>query len=590
MKQAEGWHREPGLSFGLQQPALIGSVRLGPQAGRHSAALERLLARLLDEPAPPSQKGQAPSERAAVLFAWAHGQVQRQSRIAVSERFHLHRARGRASDEPFWEFALPAPEPKAAQLALRWTQAVFGHAAAGLTQAQAEALREQIHEQLRPFANPGLNAFSIVMAAHRAGIPLQKLTRDVVVLGTGNRSRWMESTLTDATSSIGCRIAKTKHATSRVLRAAGLPGGVNLVVRSAEEAVAAAAQLGYPVVVKPADQDQGLGVSADLRDAAAVAEAFAQAAPHSQLILVEKWAPGFTHRLTVFNGKVIRVTRRIAGGVVGDGVRDVAALVALQQQSPQQQRALRRLGKVLLSLDPEALGLLRQNGLEPGHVPAPGEYVRLRRRDNINAGGTNEAVAVADVHPDNLRLAVDAASLLRLDFAGVDLITQDAARSWLEAGGLICEVNSQPQMGARAEPALYQQVLRELVGDDCRVPARLRVCASAEPAQRGALQEALAQEAGGVSAHDGLWLAGRRVTAAFEDGFSAARALLRRTDVGSALCLMTLPELRRSGLPLDLWDEIELPAPDALEPQEKLLLPAVQERVRAHRAAQPSGG
>ena len=317
-------------------------------------------------------------------------------------------------------------------------------------------------------------------------------------------------------------------------------------------------------------------------------QGYALAREASTGVLVEKWAPGFTHRLTVFNGKVIRVTRRIAGGVFGDGVLAVPALVEQRQQNEMLQRAKRRTGRVLLELDDEARDLMRQNGLPTHYVPRPGEYVRLRRRDNINAGATNEAVTLEETHPDNLRLAVDASALLRLDFAGVDLITPDITKSWLEAGALICEVNGQPQMGTSSEPLIYHRILRELLGENCRIPARLAICPG-EPARMSHAFEQLLRQPGanGVSSAAGLWIDGQRATGPFAGGFAAAQAVLRRTDVHGAACLMTIDEVARTGLPLALWDRIDMVDHPWMVAQDEALVARVSAMVQAHQRKAP---
>ncbi|WP_325541692.1 hypothetical protein [Ramlibacter sp.] len=585
MKPLAQWRYTGGPCFGLQQRALIGELEVGPadthRLRRIEAGLRQRFTAPVAEGAPPAAGGA--QAHCAWLFAFAHGAVQRESRVAVSERFHVRALKPLAPGTARFEVALPAPELDAAKIALNWVRETFAQLAARAEDAdQADAAREAIHERLRHFARPGLNTFNILMAAHRADIPVQHVTRTLMLLGTGARARAMESTITDATPFIGVSLAQHKDVTAMVLRNAGLPGGVNVPVASADDAADAAARLGYPVVVKPADRDQGVGVSADLRDAAAVREAYAVAREASPNVLVERWAPGFTHRLTVFEGRVIRIARRVAGGVFGDGHSTVAELVERAQQDEAHQRSRRRLGRTLLTLDDEALGLLRQNGLAASHVPRAGEYVRLRRRDNVSAGGSNEPVRLDAAHPDNLHLAIDAAALLGLDFAGVDLIIEDIARSWFDIGALVCEVNAQPQMGDRSEPGIYERVLRDLVGEDCRIPARLAVCPDDEARSRGLVEDAVrARRGAGISSREGLWIGGRRATRPFELGIEAATALLRRKDVASATCFMTLAELARYGLPTDRWDDIDF---SAVAGERGELLARVEKMVAAHRA------
>jgi cyanophycin synthetase len=416
---------------------------------------------------------------------------------------------------------------------------------------------DNIQQHLQAFSEPGLNKFSVVHAAHRLNIPVSKFTTDVHQLGTGQYARWMDSTVTDRTPAIAIAMARNKFVTANVLRAAGLPGPTHQFVHSIESALQVAHQIGFPVVVKPADLDLGLGVAADLRDEASVTAAYTEASRHSTNVLVEKWFDGFTHRLTVIEGQVIRVSKRTAGGVVGDGESSIEALVENVQTQETYRRRVRRSGKPLLNLDEEAIGLLVQNGLSPSHIPVAGEYIRLRRRDNVNAGGLSEVCPLSTIHPDNLRLAIDATRLMRLDFAGIDLLIKDIEKSWLDIGALICEVNAKPQVVAPEQPRIYEDILSRMFPLGARVPAHL-VAYPEKSDQDEALilhwTEKLNCNA--ISSQSGLWINGARATGTFQNGLYAARALLSRPDINSVVCLMTLQEIVKYGLPCNQWDSV----------------------------------
>ncbi|MBC7604051.1 MAG: cyanophycin synthetase [Ramlibacter sp.] len=576
------WKRRAGACLGLREANLEGVVTLGGAFAQLLPKIEVALASILDEPLPVMPQDQGAAQRIATLYAFAHGAIQRQSRIALTQAVYVCMLDGTSLASPEFTVYVPTAGQRPSRIALEWAGRLFNRVAAGQV-LQALDEREVIHASLMPFANPGLNYFNVVSAAHELDVPVQSVVLATIVLGTGSRSRWMESSLTDATPAIAMRIANSKLATATVLRNAGLPGGNNMLVTSPEQAVEVARKLGYPVVVKPVDLQQGTGVSADLRNDASVVHGFEVARAASPNVLVEKWAPGFTHRLTVFNGKVIRVTRRIAGGVFGDGENTIAALVGQQQQSEMLQRGLRRLGRMLIELDDEALDLLRQNGQSIDSVPRSGEYVRLRRRDNVSAGGTNEHVALHETHTDNLQLAIDATARLRLDFAGVDLIIEDITQSWLATGALICEVNGQPQLGTRSDPKIYLNILRELLGEDCRIPARLFICADDETRRQLAVESLLRDgKSNGFASQAGLWIDGRLATGPFPNGFAAAQALLRRSDVHDAMCLMTIDEVTKMGLPLSQWDRIEIVDRSWLTAQDEALVSRVSEMIGPH--------
>lgn len=560
----------PGYAHGLQQPCCLGTVAVECVSAAAAGHVDRLFAALVGGE-PPAEETSAtdPAEwllRRALQWSVA---VQRYCRIPVSHRCRVWtpEPRARSREAQRFSFALPYVAPQATALALKWVSATVrgaaGECRAAAGPSSAEPYRpalEQVFEELRAFAEPLTNNFHILTAAQAADIPVRRVVPNIYALGTGRLARWFHSSITEQTPSVGVWISKKKHFTATVLRQVGLPGAVHRQVSTADEAVAAADALGYPVVVKPLDADQGKGVAADLRDAASLRQAFEQAHRVAKRLLVEKHFDGFTHRLTVFNGRLIKVAKRVAGGVVGDGARTIEQLVALAQQDPVMRQRQARLGKALLALDAEAEGLLAQLGLTAHSVPAAGHYVRLRRRDNINAGGRNEAVALADVHADNADLALRAAAALRLDFAGIDLIIADISRSWLDIGGLICEVNGQPQMGVTDSPEIYRELLRELFPVSPRVPVHVVVQAAPPTALAEAAQTlGLPLGDGTILARaDGLHMGGRRISGPFASDFEACSAALRSTDAAAVVGALSPREIIAKGLPVDRVDTLAL--------------------------------
>jgi cyanophycin synthetase len=551
---------------------------------RARAVLATVLPRWMAEPSQIKDTGQRPSDSdIRILFSELFSAIQLESGMAVANSVTGDMPSRMSGETSLY---LASHNAKATEIAINWTVNALNSL---LTDAPiafdiAESV-SSVRRRLTPFAEAGVNNFFILQAAYALGIPVFRPVRGLLVLGTGSRSKWLQSLVSDKTSMLGVQFAQAKHTTATLLRTAGLPGGVHRLVKSREQAIAEAVSLGYPVVIKPADADRGVGVTAGLTDDLSVAQAFDAAIKVSSNVLVERWEPGHTHRLTVQDGQAVRVVRRIAGGVTGDGVNSIAELVALFQQLPQQQRLARRLGHPPLSLDEEALGLLKESGLNAQSRPAAGVYVKLRRRDNVNAGGTNEELTPGDtstVHPDNVRLAIEAARVLRLDFAGIDLITTDISRSWLEVGALICEVNARPQMGGSNHPKLYERLLNRFFPEGCSIPAELLVLPSDAHEQERIRGSLLQQRLGAaISFSTGLWVDGRRSTRAFKNSFEAARSLLQRSEVSHAICCLTVDDIHQYGLPLQKWSGVTVHADAVFSKEETALLDSVADWLQA---------
>ena len=299
----------------------------------------------------------------------------------------------------------------------------------------------------------GPSTAALVRAAEERGIPWVRLdTRNRIQLGHGCRQHRLQATITDRTPHIAVEIAQDKEDTHRHLSAVGAPVPRQRRVHDEEEAVAAAGELGVPVVVKPLDANHGRGVSCGLMDQASVRTAYRHAREVSSGVLVESFVEGADYRLLVVGGELVAAARRAPGQVVGDGVHTVEELVAEVNRDPRRGRGHEK-ALTRLELDDEADRLLALAGLSRRSVPGAGEVVPLRSTGNLSTGGT--AIDVTDrVHPDNREMAQRAARAVGLDVAGVDFLTSDISRSFQEVGGAVCEVNAAPGFRMHLAPTV----------------------------------------------------------------------------------------------------------------------------------------
>lgn len=383
---------------------------------------------------------------------------------------------GTTAGQAKWLAGLPAidPDNPAPQVALQISINLLNKLSAGMSVAQGtvQAHVDQIALQLRPKAPTGINTIRFLAAAHALDIPWRHVGGNIYQFGWGASARWLDSSFTDQTPQISAMAARDKRLCAKILRDFGLPVPNQLSVGTADQAVAAARKIGYPVVVKPADLDGGHGVHAGLLTDRQVTNAFDEASRLSKRILVEQFINGNDYRFQVFNGNVFWVVRRRPAGVIGNGHQTIAQLVAALNARraergthvPTDQMAEQ--GREAVVLDGEADIWLAAQGLGMDSVPVKGQRVRLAGAANVSRGGTRQGVELHHIHPDNAALAIDAVRLLKLDLGGVDLILPDVGRSWRETGGGICEVNGQPQLA----PHLPVQLLPQIVPGKGRIP------------------------------------------------------------------------------------------------------------------------
>jgi hypothetical protein len=138
-------------------------------------------------------------------------------------------------------------------------------------------------------------------------------------------------------------------------------------------------------------------------------------------------------------------------------------------------------------------------------------------------------------------------------------------------------------MGDSRNENIYDRVLNRLMGGNYRVPARLVICPNAVIDQ-GSLAAELSRQSEhvGVSSRNGIWAGGQQITAKFADGYRAARALLVRSEIHRAVCLMTPAEIADKGLPSNRWDEAQIYYPQKLDKDEQVLMGRVKNIITGH--------
>ncbi len=538
-----------GCAYGVAQSTFVGRIDIEPLAmALFPAAYGWLLPFIGRDPRDVQEHIGGPPDVATAL-ALAVTAVQRSALIATSRERYLAPISGPDGTSRF--LVAFSFEYRAATLAvIQWLHGV-GQAFARTSTPAGSVLRELerrhsvLLQKLRVFSDRGQNRFFILQTAYEKGIPAKRLPGSVQLLGQGSRARLFDSSITERTGSIGIHWAADKRLTAHILRRAGLPAPVHREVASADDARSAADELGYPVVIKPADMRGGIGVFADIREPELVGRAFAESRKYSKNVLVERHFEGDGHRLTVMDGRVIRVTRKRPWGVTGDGRSSVAELILASKE---------RGGRA--DLDGEAHSLLRQNGLTASAVLAEGHFLALRRRNNASADGETITLPIDTVHNDNLALALRAAATLRLDMAGVDLLIADISRSWMESGALICEVNAQPQMSGK----LVEQMVTEQIQGDGRIPVFLLIVRHGNKGSdiRTAIGIPHALQDAPFSTATGVWMGSKKLCPA-SNAFAAARILLEMPDIEKAVCVTTVNDILRFGLPCDRFNRIFIP-------------------------------
>jgi cyanophycin synthetase len=409
----------------------------------------------------------------------------------------------------------------------------------------------------------GPSTGSIVRAAERRGIPARRMTSgSLVQFGLGSRMRRIWAAETDRTSAIGEAIAQDKELTKSLLSAIGVPVPEGQVCTTAEQAWAVAQAIGLPVAIKPRKGNQGKGVSTALETKQAVVTAFEIAVTYDGETIVERHLYGADHRLLVIGDRLVAAARREPPSVTGDGRSSIRELVAKENLNPLRgDDHSTSLSK--LRLDAIGLEHLAEQGLNADSVPAAGQTVSLRRNANLSTGGS--ATDVTDsVHPEVAARAVEAAKMVGLDVAGIDVVATRIDQPLEVTRGAIVEVNAAPGLRMHLEPSAGKgRAVGEAIvdmmfqpGDDARIPIVAVTGTNGKTTTTRCIAHILSRTGlrVGMTCTDGIYVEGRRIDTGDCSGPKSARAVLSHPRVDAAVLETARGGILREGLGFDLCD------------------------------------
>lgn len=409
----------------------------------------------------------------------------------------------------------------------------------------------------------GPTTAAIVDEARKRDIPAIRLDdASLVQLGYGKYQKRVRASITSRTSNIAVETASDKALTIRLLSDVGIPTPRHKVARTADEAVRAAAELGFPLVTKPLDVSHGRGISLNLSSPEEVRWGYEIASEYNPRVLVETFLEGKDYRVLVINNKVVAVAERVPAHVVGDGEHTIGELVDIVNSDPRRGFGHEKvLTRIRITHQTEVL--LKRAGYTLDTVLAPGEVFFLSSTANLSTGGT-AIDRTAEIHYETRELARRAAMVIGLDIAGIDIITPDISQPLREVGGGIVEVNAGPGFRMHLQPSegkprnVARPVIQMLFPS--KALARIPIVAITGTNGKTTVARMVAHilkmngERVGLTTTDGIYIDGQLYMKGDMTGPWSARMVLKDPTVDSAVLETARGGILREGIGFDRCD------------------------------------
>ncbi|MDR5660071.1 cyanophycin synthetase [Serpentinicella sp. ANB-PHB4] len=310
----------------------------------------------------------------------------------------------------------------------------------------------------------GPSTQAIVDEAKKRKIPVTRLgTESLIQLGYGKNQKRIQATITENTSCLAVDTACNKELTNQILTVKGIPVPKGKSVMTFEAAEDFIKDLGFPIAIKPYNGNQGKGVSLGINSLTEAKTAYSIARQYNDRVLVEEHISGKNYRVAVVGDKVVAVSQRIAAHVIGDGTHTIQELIKIENQNHLRGEGHEKpLTKI--KIDPLMKTLLERKGLSLSYVPKTGQIIFLRENDNLSTGGI-AIDATEEIHPDNIKIAIEAAKAIELDIAGIDIVAEDISKSIKDFRGAVIEVNASPGIRMHHYPSkgTARNVAKEII-------------------------------------------------------------------------------------------------------------------------------
>ncbi|WP_242919473.1 cyanophycin synthetase [Pontibacter liquoris] len=411
--------------------------------------------------------------------------------------------------------------------------------------------------QIREDEYFGPSTEAIVQEAVNRNIPyIQNKQSDLIHLGYGVNQKRIQAAMTNNTSFFAVENAGNKNVTKAILEESGIPVPQGLTVYNTHELEEAVDVLGYPIVTKPLNGNQGKGASINLQTWKEVLKGFAEAQRYSEAVIVEQFIQGNDYRMLVIAGKFVAAARRTPAMVTGDGTSTIRQLVNQVNKDPRRgvghEKALTH-----IKIDKISRGILREQGLTLQSVLPAGQVLYLKSTANLSTGGT--AADVTDlVHPYNILMAERIAGTIGLDICGIDVMTNDIAIPLPETRGAVIEVNAAPGLRMHISPTeglprnVAEPILNMLFpyGSPSRIPIVAVTGTNGKTTTTRLIAHILNFKGYkvGYTTTDGIYIQGRKIIKGDTTGAYSSEFVLKDPTVNYAVLECARGGMLRSGL------------------------------------------
>ncbi|WP_193065545.1 acylphosphatase [Oceanobacillus oncorhynchi] len=266
-------------------------------------------------------------------------------------------------------------------------------------------------------------------------------------LSNGSNKHYFFRSRGDKVSNQAVSVCENKEETKSCLQRSNVPIPLGKTLKTDEDIINYANEIGYPVIIKPLNGSMGRGVYINISNSEELSGILKEVRKkHSyRQYIVEKHYNGEEYRMYVVGDKVIGATNRIPANVIGDGINTIEKLIEFKNNERKKNPYL---SQKPIKIDYEVTYMLERAGYNLESIPDKGEHIFLREKSNLSSGG-DPIEATDEISEEVKQIAVNALQALpSIPHAGVDIIVDPKDNR----KGVVLEVNATAEISFHLFP------------------------------------------------------------------------------------------------------------------------------------------
>lgn len=280
------------------------------------------------------------------------------------------------------------------------------------------AINEHLYAYNR--SDEGLNPYAMIIVneAKRRGIGVKVLdaANNYFSLFYGSRSVVCRESLTEFTTAIAMSRCADKSITHNLLQE------ININLPDQHVVSGDASDFNFlkkhkHIAVKPADGEQGQGISLLVRSPDELELAINRAKKVSHKVILEEFIKGHDLRIVVIDFKVVAAAIRKPAEIMGNGKDTIKELIIKQSR----RRELATHGESSIPMDHETENCINAAGHSMSDILSSHEHLQVRKTANLHTGGTIHDVT-GELNYRLIEAAVEIAKAIDIPVVGIDLM------------------------------------------------------------------------------------------------------------------------------------------------------------------------